>query len=146
LATIMLVLTFFSARAAASITDKMAKLRTAALTHATPAPAVALTNEISGAEKFWLGVRSGWKDYFAPARFAVAIVYLGISFANRGLFTALDQAGLVWTPAATEENKPLPDIPTEGILFAFDIKTLQFPDRGTGWGDSIAISFGRRPT
>jgi type VI secretion system (T6SS) phospholipase Tle1-like effector len=127
LAAIVVVLMFISSRAAASITDNMARLWTDALTHAKPAPAVAPTNTTSGIETLFLGLRSGWKDYLAPALSALVIVYAGISFADRWLFTAIDQAGLVCVPTPTESSKALPDIPPEGMLFSFDIKTPCFP-------------------
>jgi Uncharacterized alpha/beta hydrolase domain (DUF2235) len=126
LASIVVVLMFLSSRAAASITDKMATLWTDALTHAKQAPAIAPTNTSSGIEAVLLALRYGWKDYLAPALSAIAIVYVGISFADRWLFTALDQAGLVCVPTPTEPDKALPDIPPEGMLFSFDIRTPCF--------------------
>jgi uncharacterized protein (DUF2235 family) len=126
LAAIVLVLMLLGMRAAASITDTMARLWTGALTHAKLAPAIAPTNKIPGLQSALLGIRAGWKDYFAPALFAIAIVIVGVSFANRWLFTALDQAGLVCTATLTEPNKQLPEIPAVGILFSFDVRNPCF--------------------
>ena len=117
LAAIVIVLMILSSKAAAAITDRMARLWTDALTHATSTPATPPTSANSGAEKVLFGIRSAWKDYFAPALFAIVIVYVGFSFVNRGLFTALDQAGLVCMPTDPAPNKVLPDIPDKGALF-----------------------------
>ena len=126
LAAIVIVLMILSSKAAAAITDRMARLWTDALTHATPTPATPPTSANSGAEKVLFGIRSAWKDYFAPALFAIVIVYVGFSFVNRGLFTALDQAGLVCMPTDPAPNKVLPDIPDKGALFSFDVRSPCF--------------------
>jgi uncharacterized protein (DUF2235 family) len=122
LIAILIALLWGSSKVAAAITDKMAALWKGSLTHATNAPAVAPSNELTTKESILRGLRSSWKDYLGPALSAVAIVYVVVTLADRWLFTALDQAGFV----CTRSDPPLKEIPPEGVLFSFEISNPCF--------------------
>jgi uncharacterized protein (DUF2235 family) len=112
-----------NSRTAASITDRMTLLWKASLTHARLAPRTPPTNVPGGREKVILAIRSGWRDYLGPALSAIAIVYVGVTLINRFAFTAIDDAGLVCKQTT---DRKLQDIPSEGVLFSFDVSNPCF--------------------
>ncbi len=116
------VLLFSSLKTAALINDKMAVLWRASLANDGPEPERAPSNELTHKERTLRGLRSAWRDYLAPALSAIAIVYIVVTFSNRWLFTALDEAGLVCieTPVSSNQEQ-LPNIPDRGIIFSFDV-------------------------
>ena len=121
LIAILVVLLLASSRTAAAITDRMTALWKDALAHAKPAPAVAPTNTLSTKESILRGLRSSWKDYIGPAFSAIAIVYIVLTLADRWMFMALDQAGLVCTRSESPK-----EIPPEGVSFSFDVSNPCF--------------------
>jgi Uncharacterized alpha/beta hydrolase domain (DUF2235) len=121
LASILAILLLASSRTAAAITDKMTVLWRESLSHAKQAPTNPPPKNPTTRERFFLGLRSSWKDYLGPTLSAIVIVYAGLALANHLTFTVLDEAGLV-CPASDK----LQDIPDEGVLFSFDISNPCF--------------------
>jgi uncharacterized protein (DUF2235 family) len=110
-------------RTAVRITDEMMGLWKESLAHTKPAPAAPPSNVLTMREKILIGLRSSWKDYLGPALSAVAIVYFGLTLADRWAFTAVDQAGFVCNEAADDDLKP---VPFEGVLFSFYVSNPCF--------------------
>ncbi|WP_426424138.1 DUF2235 domain-containing protein [Bradyrhizobium genosp. A] len=108
-----------SSRVAAGITDRMSVLWRASLSHANPAPAEPPSNELGFGEWIAFGLRSSWRDYVGPALSALVIVYAVVTIGSHWVFTAVDEAGLV---CASTNTKNMPEIPEQGMVFAFDIK------------------------
>ena len=121
LAVLLVLLLGASAKVAAAITDRMALLWKDALAHRQPAPQQRPTNTLTTRETILAGIRSSWRDYLGPALSAVAILYVAVTIPSHWVFTALDDAGFV----CQRSEKPV-DIPTEGILFSFDVSNPCF--------------------
>jgi len=121
LAGLILLLLMGGKRIAAAINDRMMGLWRGSFAGSLAIPAKPPSPNPSGRELVFLGLRSGWRYYFAPALSAVLIAYLAITVGSRLLFTAADQAGLVCKP-----TEPLKFIPDAGALISFDPSNLCF--------------------
>jgi uncharacterized protein (DUF2235 family) len=113
------LLLWASSRVAAGVTDQMGGLWRESLNHTKPVPEKPPTNQLATGELVLLGLRSAWRDYVGPALSALAIVYLVVTVGSHWAFTAIDDAGFVCAGTSTEK---MPEIPPEGMLFAFNIK------------------------
>jgi hypothetical protein len=124
---VLCTLLFASQKTASAISDRMTALWRNSLAHTAKQPATPPTNTLTRTQGFLVKLRSSWKDYLGPALSAIGIVYIAVTFPNRWLFTALDEAGLVCTQTLPPSNRTqLPDIPDHGIIFLFDVSTPCF--------------------
>lgn len=75
----------------------------------------------SGIDRAYDLVRINWRNYVGPFVFAVSFVFLVLTFAERQIFTAFDQAGFT-----CEKSTTLSYLPAEGALISFPVSNPCF--------------------